>query len=98
VLFRSINSFLPVTDKIDLRDLLLSQKTVLDKVEVSSFTDAATLGFFGTSGVAVEYAPTGGAAQVYVDANKDGNLDSGDIMIRLTGITAHSLTSTSFLA
>jgi hypothetical protein len=70
--------------------LLLSQKTVLDKAEVGSFTDTTTPGFFGSAGVVMEYG-AGNAAQAYIDANNNGSLDSGDMMIKFTNVTLGSL-------
>jgi large repetitive protein len=87
-----IAGFVPGTDKIDLRALLLTNKTVLD-VASGSFS-----GNFAGNGVAIDYGVGGaGTAQVYVDANKSGSLGSGDMLINVTGVAAHSLTGSSFL-
>ncbi len=92
----TINGMLAGTDKLDLRSLLLSQKTVLDKGSVASFTDATTAGYFSGGSVAVEYG-AGSSAQVFVDTNRDGILDSGDMMMKVNGVAAHSLGNSSFL-
>lgn len=93
-----INGFLAGLDKIDLRSLLLpaAEKSVVDKGVVGSFTDTASAGYFGTSGVAVEYS-AGNTAQVFVDGSKDGSLGGGDMMIQINGVAAHSLTAANFL-
>ena len=91
----TINAFKAGMDLIDLRGILLSHKSVVDKGVVGSFTDITTKGYFGTAGVAVEYG-AGNTARVFVDANKDGNLDSGDMLIKFTGVAAHALGSSSF--
>jgi hypothetical protein len=84
------NGFLAGTEQIDLTALLLSNKSVLDKGVVSSFSDTTIPGYFGTSGVAVEYK-AGNTAHAYIDANNDGSLDSGDMMIKFTKVAPGSL-------
>jgi hypothetical protein len=84
------------SDKINLAAVHLIQKAVLDKGIVPSFTDAVTPGFFSTASVAVEYGPSN-TAHAYVDANNNGNLDSGDLLIKFADVAGHSLGSTSFL-
>jgi len=90
-----INGFTAGVDKIDLSAILLNQKTVLDKGVIGAFTSTAVTDYFGTAGVAVEYG-AGNKAQVYADANNNGSLDTGDMLIRLNGIAANSLGSSSF--
>jgi hypothetical protein len=84
-----INGF-AANDEVSLKALLLSHKSVLDKGAVGSFTDAATQGYFGSAGVAVEYG-AGNTAQAYVDTNNNGSLDSGDMMIKFTNVAQGSL-------
>jgi Ca2+-binding RTX toxin-like protein len=86
----TISRFLTAQDNINLHALLLSDTSVVDKGLVGNFTDTATKGYFANGGVAIEYG-SGNTAQVYVDANNNGNLDSGDMMIKITGVTPGSL-------
>ena len=85
----TINGF-SANDEVSLKGLLLSHKSVLDKGVVGSFTDAAAPGYFGSAGAAVEYG-AGNTAQAYIDANNNGNLDTGDMMIKFTSVTPGSL-------
>lgn len=66
----------------------------------AAFTVADVLDFFDDAGtdraVVVEYA--GGNAQVYVDANQDGNFAAvDDLVIRLNTIAVNAMTTDNFL-
>ena len=65
-----------------------------------AFTNAAVADFFDDAGtdraVVVQYV--GGNAQVYVDANHDGNLTAaGDLVIRVNTIAANAMTVNDFV-
>jgi Ca2+-binding RTX toxin-like protein len=66
----------------------------------TTFTSANVSDFFNDAGqdraVVVEYS--GGHAQVYVDANQDGNFTTADdLVVRLNAITVNSLTVNDFI-
>ena len=94
-------SFLAGTDKIDLISLGFSgaSASVLTKTSTAFSTTLANgTGFFGTAGVAVEYAKSGKTtnARIYADTNHDGNLNAGDMLIQLTGVSKNSIGASSF--
>ena len=93
-----ISGFQVSIDMIDLSAFGFSgsQAAVLTK-SVTGFSTGDVAGFFGTAGVAVEYARSGGTAQLYVDANKDGNLGSNDMVIQLTGVAKGSIGASSIV-
>ena len=95
-------SFQASSDRIDLSKfgLLGDQTAVLNSSTKSFTTDlSAGTGFFGTAGVVVEYAKIGktASAQIYVDSNKDGDLNAGDMLIQATGVAKGSITATNFV-
>ncbi len=97
-----LKQFQAKLDKIDLSAFnFLGQQTAVLSRSVTAFTSntSAGTGFFGTAGLVVEYAKVGGQpmARLYMDANKDGNLDSGDGMIQLTGVSKNSLGAANFV-
>ena len=51
----TVSGFSAAGDRFDLRYLLLSQKSLVDKGMSRRLPDAATPGYFGTAGVGVEY-------------------------------------------
>jgi hypothetical protein len=85
-----ITDFTSLTDHVELDGFKFTsteQQNILNK-DVTGFTSAAAANFFGGLAVRVEYG--GGAAQVYVDADKDNNFDpTHDIVIHLDAITGH---------
>lgn len=89
-------------DKIDLSAFsFLGEETAVLTKNLNSFSfdlNSGT-GFFGTAGVATEYAKVGKAVQarVYVDVNKDGNLGAGDMLIQVTGVAKGSITTGNFI-
>lgn len=94
--------FIAGTDKIDLSGFVVPSvaASVLTKTTTAfSSTLANGAGFFGTAGVAVEYAKSGKAtnARVYADTNHDGNLNAGDMLIQITGVTKNSIGASSFI-
>jgi hypothetical protein len=97
--FDTINGFVQGTDKIDFRALFLTANTGVANTNPGSFTSGNTTGLFSSqvagTGIVVQHA--GGAEQVYVDVNHDGNFNTGsDMMIHLNGITA-PLANTDFI-
>ena len=94
-------SFKTSEDQIDLSafEFLGDQTAVLTK-SLSSFTNNLSSGanFFGTAGVAVEYAKIGKVltARIYVDTNKDGDLNAGDMLIQATGVSRGSILANNF--
>ncbi len=94
-------NFVGGTDVIDLTGLLIplgAQSVVTQSTSGFSANLANGAGYFGSAGVAVEYSANGNsvAARVYVDANHDGNLGSGDMLIQITGVRSGSLGGSSF--
>jgi hypothetical protein len=85
-----ITDFTSLTDRLELDGFNFTsaeRQNILNK-DVAGFTGAAASNFFGGLAVRVEYA--GGAAQVYVDVDKDNNFDpTHDAVIHLDAITAH---------
>jgi len=95
----TIAAFQATLDKIDLTAFGFAGpgEAAITKPTTGFSTDLASgAGFYGTAGVAVEYASFGDTARVYVDANHDGNLGAGDMLIQLTGVTTNSITASSF--
>lgn len=94
-------SFKTSEDKIDLSafDFLGDQTAVLTK-STTSFTNnlSSGAGFFGTAGVAVEYNKVGktATARIYVDTNKDGDLNAGDMLIQATGVSKGTILANNF--
>jgi len=92
-----LSTFSAAADRIDLVAFgFTGAAATLATKTTSGFTTTATSGFFEGSGVAVEYALRGQTAQVYVDANRDGNLGSGDLLLQLTGVARNTLTGSNF--
>ena len=86
-------------DKIDLSEFDFggpSAAVITKSIIGFSTTLAAGTDFYGSAGVAAEYASSGKTARVYVDANHDGNLGAGDMLIQLTGVAKNGLTAASF--
>ncbi|HEY3149773.1 MAG TPA: calcium-binding protein, partial [Dongiaceae bacterium] len=88
-------------DKIDLTAFGFtgSAASAIKETAVGAFTAANTVDFFDQSGadrgVVVEYS--GGAAQVYVDVNKDGNFNtSQDVVVHLNAVTSLALDVNDF--
>lgn len=83
--------FKAAEDKIDLSAFHFAPgaASVLTKTAVGFTSNASGgTGFFGTSAVAIEYASKSNKsdARIYVDVNKDGNLNAGDMLIQATGV------------
>ena len=95
-----ITSFQVGTDKIDLSAFGFggAAASVLNKTTTTFSTSLSNgTGFFGTAGVAVEYASLNRVTttRVYVDTDHNGSLDTGDMMIQLTGASRGALGATS---
>jgi len=100
--FDQIASFQAGTDKLDLHvfGFTGAAASVVTKTSTAfTATLAKATGFFGTAGVAVEYASSGRTVttRVYVDANGDHNLGTGDAVIQLTGVSKNGLTTSSIM-
>jgi hypothetical protein len=94
--FDTINGFVHGTDKIDF--LALSLATGVANTNPGSFTSVNTTGLFSShgTGTGIVVQQVGGAEQVYVDVNHDGNFNTNsDMMIHLNGIT--NLANTDFI-
>jgi hypothetical protein len=98
--FDTINGFVQGTDKIDFSALSLTlTSTGVANTNPGSFTSGNTTSLFSSqgtgTGIVVQHA--GGAEQVYVDVNHDGNFNTNsDMMIHLNGIAAY-LTNIDFV-
>jgi hypothetical protein len=72
-----------------------AQKALVSAGVVASFTTAASNGYFAGGAVKAEYS--GGAAQVYVDADKNGSFDpTRDLTIHLNGVAPGTLSLADF--
>jgi len=97
----SITSFQAGTDKLDFSAFQFSAAGAASVVtkSTSAFSTGAVngTGFFGTAGVAVEQASLNRVVttRVYVDADHDGNLGSGDLMIQMTGVAKGAFKASS---
>jgi Ca2+-binding RTX toxin-like protein len=88
-------------DKIDVSAFGFtgSAASAIKETAVGAFTAANTVDFFDQSGtdrgIVVEYS--GGAAQVYVDVNKDGNFStSQDLVVHLNTVVSLALDVNDF--
>jgi Ca2+-binding RTX toxin-like protein len=85
---------------LDAFDFTGAAAAAIKQTSPGTFTSADAADFFDGAGtdlaVVVEYF--GGNAQVYVDANKDGNFTAADdLVVRLNAISPNSLTVNDFL-
>lgn len=91
------------SDKIDISEFffgLIGKASVTTKATPGFTANVGTgVGFFGNSGVVVEYASAAKTtnARIYVDANANGNLDSDDMLIQATGVTRNGINGSNFV-
>ena len=93
-----ISGFAVSSDKIDLSVFVFTgSAATLFTHSTNGITSmvGTGAGFFSGSGVAIDYTRTGKTAQLYVDANHDGNLNAGDLLIQLSGVSKGSFTTSN---
>jgi len=102
----TVNNFVTNTDKIDLSLLVLTnaQQVMIDEGSAATVTAMATAaaqaGFFIDGGGvtrAVAQMDVGADTYLFVDANKSGVFDAGDLVVKFAGISAVGLHQTDIL-